>query len=242
MMLTLIEAIAGRTRAEEVARDLGLERWDARHASATFAFTRPFATTVLLNSFAFWNREEFGIRLEPGMDEVSLALVADAWSRTYRSRSSTFAASSASVRSHFGIRIVPDQPGWLKTLAHLLFLTKSQLKHSTARLMQSLLAMESGPPTWLPCNSNIKSNGRCTGGEDTGPLRINAFVFLVPANVLALAAASGAKQPFATDLEIACVRGISMALRRHPCGSIIHLVVRSSIRHFAILEFGVHSL
>jgi hypothetical protein len=28
-----------------------------------------------------WNREQLGIELSPGVDEVSLALVADAWSR-----------------------------------------------------------------------------------------------------------------------------------------------------------------
>ena len=33
MSLTLIEAIAGREKAESVARDLGLDHWDARHAS-----------------------------------------------------------------------------------------------------------------------------------------------------------------------------------------------------------------
>lgn len=108
MMLTLIEAIAGRAKAEAVARDLGVDRWDARHASAAFRITRPFATTVLANRLAFWNREEFGIRLEPGMDEVSLALVADAWSRTYRSRATTYAASADPVKTRNGIRIVPD--------------------------------------------------------------------------------------------------------------------------------------
>lgn len=110
MMLTLIEAIAGRAKAEAVARDLGLERWDARHASAAFRLTRSFATTVLANRMAFWNREELGIRLDPGMDEVSLALVADAWSRTYRSRAATYAASTAAVESRNGIRVIPDRP------------------------------------------------------------------------------------------------------------------------------------
>jgi transcriptional regulator GlxA family with amidase domain len=33
MSLTLIEAIAGHDKAEAVARDLGVEHWDARHAS-----------------------------------------------------------------------------------------------------------------------------------------------------------------------------------------------------------------
>lgn len=109
MTLTLIEAIAGRARANAVARDLGLEQWDARHASAAFRFTRRFAITVLANSAAFWNREELGIRLEPGMDEVSLALVADAWSRTYRSSAATFAASADAVETRNGVRVIPDQ-------------------------------------------------------------------------------------------------------------------------------------
>ncbi len=111
MMLTLIEAIAGRTRAEAVARDLGLETWDARHASGAFRLTRRFATTVLSNRMAFWNREELGIRLQPGMDEVALALVADAWSRTYRSSAATYAASPDAVETMNGVRVVPDRAG-----------------------------------------------------------------------------------------------------------------------------------
>jgi hypothetical protein len=33
-----------------------------------------FATTVLGNFLTFWNREQLGIELQSGMDEVSLAL------------------------------------------------------------------------------------------------------------------------------------------------------------------------
>jgi putative intracellular protease/amidase len=108
MMLTLIEAIGGRDRAEAVARELGIEQWDARHASGAFKFTREFATHVLGNTLAFWNRDELGIALEPGIDELSLALVADAWSRTYRSRTVTFAETDEVV-SLGGIRILPDR-------------------------------------------------------------------------------------------------------------------------------------
>lgn len=111
MMLTLIEAIAGRAKAEAVAHELGLEQWDAPHASDAFRLTRPFATTVLANRMAFWNREELGIRLEPGMDEVSLALVADAWSRTYRSNATSYAASQDAVVTMSGVRVVPDRAG-----------------------------------------------------------------------------------------------------------------------------------
>jgi len=109
MALTLIEAIAGRDRAAAVARELGLPDWDARHDSDAFRFTRPFALTVLGNTLQFWNREELGIELTAGVDEVSLALVADAWSRTYRSRVRTFASSEQGHESLNGIRILPDR-------------------------------------------------------------------------------------------------------------------------------------
>jgi hypothetical protein len=109
MSLTLIEAIAGRPRAEAVAGGLGLSGWDLRHDSGAFMLTRPFALTALRNVLAFWNREDLGLELSPGLDEVSLALVADAWSRTYRSRAVTFARAAGAIESGNGMRIVPDR-------------------------------------------------------------------------------------------------------------------------------------
>lgn len=116
MMLTLIETIAGRPKAKAVARDLGIVRWDARHVSGAFRLTRSFVTTVLANRLAFWNHEELGIALAPGMDEISLALTADAWSRTYRSKVTTH-ASSGMIKTRNGIRIIPDRQGadWPET-------------------------------------------------------------------------------------------------------------------------------
>ena len=114
MMLTLIEAIAGRGKAEDVARGLGLAHWDARHDSEAFRLTRPFALTVMKNNLAFWLHERLGLEIAPGVDEVALALVADAWSRTYRSQVVTFAAVAGPVRSRSGLRILPDRAaaGW----------------------------------------------------------------------------------------------------------------------------------
>jgi putative intracellular protease/amidase len=109
MSLTLIEAIAGRDKAEAVGRDLGLTHWDARHDSDAFRFTRPFALTAIGNALAFWNNEQLGIELAPGVDEVSLALVADAWSRTYRSSAVTFAGTAGAQQTRHGLRILPHQ-------------------------------------------------------------------------------------------------------------------------------------
>ena len=106
--LTLIEAIAGREKAASVAAEIGIERWDASHDSDAFRFTRPFATTVMGNVVQFWARDSYDIALTPEFDAVSLALVADAWSRTYRSRATTSAASGEAIADRDGIRIVPD--------------------------------------------------------------------------------------------------------------------------------------
>lgn len=114
MALTLVEAIAGRQKAETVAAGLGVARWDARHDSSAFQFTRPFALTAMGNTLAFWRKQKLGLQLTPGIDEVSLALVADAWSRTYRSRAVTFADAAGPVESLNGIRLLPDEvrAGW----------------------------------------------------------------------------------------------------------------------------------
>jgi putative intracellular protease/amidase len=109
MSLTLIEAIAGRDKAKAVGRDIGLPDWDARHESDEFKFTRPFALTAIGNTAAFWAHEQLGIELKDGVDEVSLALVTDAWSRTYRSQAVTFARKAGALQSRGGIRILPDQ-------------------------------------------------------------------------------------------------------------------------------------
>ncbi|MFT4099564.1 MAG: DJ-1/PfpI family protein [Burkholderiaceae bacterium] len=112
-MLVLVEAIAGRSVAEELAGEIGAARWDARHASDAFRLTRPFATTVLANvlgnALALRGRETVGIELRPGSDEAALALTADAWSRTYRSKVVAFAASDATIVTRGGVRIRPDE-------------------------------------------------------------------------------------------------------------------------------------
>lgn len=107
MMLTLVEAIAGRAKAAEVAAGLGLATWDARHDSAAFGFTRPFATTALGNRLAVWRHETLALPVGDGVDEVSLALVADAWSRTWRTRVETVAASPVATRS--GLWLLSDR-------------------------------------------------------------------------------------------------------------------------------------
>jgi hypothetical protein len=76
--------------------------------------------TVIGNTVAFWNREQLGIELTPGVDEVSLALVADAWSRTFRSRAVTFSRTAGVQQTRNGIRIIPDKVAMSWPAEHLL--------------------------------------------------------------------------------------------------------------------------
>jgi hypothetical protein len=64
---------------------------------------------VIGNTLAFWNRERLGLELTPGVDEVSLALVADAWSRTFRSPVITFSRGARVQQSRNGLRIIAGE-------------------------------------------------------------------------------------------------------------------------------------
>lgn len=103
-MIALIEAIAGREKAQAVAADLGVSSWTPAHDSTQFGLTPVRATHFLLNKVAFWRDEQWHAAVEDGMDDVALALVADAWSRT--ANVSVEAAASGPVKLRSGMTLV----------------------------------------------------------------------------------------------------------------------------------------
>jgi transcriptional regulator GlxA family with amidase domain len=105
--LALVEAIAGAERARTLARELGIETYDARHDSAAFRLTARHMATAARNWLAFWTHQTLGLQVADGVDEIALAFTADAFSRTYRSRARTV-ASVPTVRSLSGLEIVVD--------------------------------------------------------------------------------------------------------------------------------------
>lgn len=108
-MLTLVEAIAGRAKAAEVAVGLGLGTWDARHDSGAFGLDRRFATTALANRLGPWRHETLALPVGDGVDEITLALVGDAWSRSWRAEVVTVADAPVTTRG--GLRLLPDRSG-----------------------------------------------------------------------------------------------------------------------------------
>lgn len=107
--LALVEAIGGQQRARAVAHALGVTDWGPAHRSSDFKLSAPHLFTVATNWLAFWSHESIGIPVVAGIDEVTLALAADAYSRTYRSQAVSVSPAAAEVRTRGGLSIIPDR-------------------------------------------------------------------------------------------------------------------------------------
>lgn len=110
--LALVEAIAGRERTLNLARELGVADWSAVHHTAPF---RPqFGVNLkALLAVTYTNRwfsrtDLLGLHVVEGVDEIALAVTADAYSRTGRSMLHALSPSSDPVRTRSGMQIVPD--------------------------------------------------------------------------------------------------------------------------------------
>lgn len=114
--LALIEALQGPQRAAELARGVGATDWGVRHNSAEFALDASAVWTTARNTLAFWQFETVGIPVAAGSDDIALALVADAWSRSYRSQAVAVASSPVPLAS--GLTLLPT-PGAQATQAAL---------------------------------------------------------------------------------------------------------------------------
>ncbi|MFC4161898.1 DJ-1/PfpI family protein [Chitinimonas lacunae] len=108
LSLALVEAIAGPARAAAVATEVGVKSWDSRHDSHRFRLGFGLYLTGALN-YLFSRQQDIGLPVSPGVDEIALALSADAFSRTYRSRAYAVAATPGSVRTRHGLTLLPDR-------------------------------------------------------------------------------------------------------------------------------------
>lgn len=105
--LALVEAIGGAARARAVAARLGVDAWDERHESDRFFLDRTSLATGLMNKASFWAHDEWEVPVHDGVDELALALTADAWSRSRRSQA--LAVADRPVTSRRGLVVVPDR-------------------------------------------------------------------------------------------------------------------------------------
>jgi transcriptional regulator GlxA family with amidase domain len=118
--VALVEAIAGRPKAEQVARDLGVANWDARHRSSAFQLSWEHRKAFLRNWLSFWRRETLGVPVSEGVDEIALALTGDAYSRTALSTVITVGSSGEAIRSRHGLTIRPKTSNQAAAVDHML--------------------------------------------------------------------------------------------------------------------------
>lgn len=105
--VALVEAIAGRPKAEALAQDLGVANWDARHRSSEFQLTWEHQKTFMRNWLSFWRHETVGVPVSEGVDEIALGLTVDAYSRTASSTATTVSDGGGVIRSRHGLVIHP---------------------------------------------------------------------------------------------------------------------------------------
>ncbi|MBM9548768.1 DJ-1/PfpI family protein [Leptospira sp. 201903074] len=106
--LAIVESIAGKKKAREVAKDLGVQNWDSVHESERFHLDWKLYLTAAKNRIFIWSYETIGITIYDGIDEISLALMADAYSRTYKSTAVVMHSSQKTILTKSGIRFVSD--------------------------------------------------------------------------------------------------------------------------------------
>jgi putative intracellular protease/amidase len=107
--LALVEAIAGRERAQSLALELGVETWDEQHDSAAFFLDATSKRTAMQNQAA-QPKDVLALPVAPGVDDIAVSFAADSWSRTFRSKAVTVASESA-VTTRYGLQLLPDAVG-----------------------------------------------------------------------------------------------------------------------------------
>lgn len=110
--LALVEAIAGRDRATELAKELGVTDWSASHNSDLFQ--PQFGVNLLSHATRFTNSwfhatESVGVPITTGIDDIALALTVDAYSRTSRSHAYVLASTNRPVQTRSGLVFIPDR-------------------------------------------------------------------------------------------------------------------------------------
>lgn len=110
--LALVEAIAGYEKTAALAKELGVAEWSTQHNSDLFppqfgVNLTAFVVKNFINGL-FHSTQRIGVPVAAGVDDIALALTADAYSRTGRSHAYSVSASSEPVQTRHGLMLLPD--------------------------------------------------------------------------------------------------------------------------------------
>jgi putative intracellular protease/amidase len=145
--IALVEAIAGRVKAEQLAHSLGVANWDARHRSTAFQLTWEHQKTFLRNWFSFWRHETVGVPMSDGVDEIALGLTVDAYSRTALSTVTTIGTHNKVVPSRHGLLIHANTSAATAAVDHVLPALRSDYPAEILDRELNHIASRYGRPT-----------------------------------------------------------------------------------------------
>lgn len=106
--LALVEAIAGTEHAVTLAKQLGVDGWGTQHNSDAFNIVFSDYVKGFTNTF-FHHTDTIGVPIFEGVDEIALALTADAYSATLRSHVYALGQSNAAIKTLSGLMLVPNK-------------------------------------------------------------------------------------------------------------------------------------
>jgi putative intracellular protease/amidase len=106
--IALVEAIAGTERAEALAKSLGVGYWGPKHDSDVFGFTAGDGASAISNA-VFHSRQQIGVPVSAGVDEIAVSFLAEAYSATMRAQVYAVGPTGAPVRTLGGLMLVPDR-------------------------------------------------------------------------------------------------------------------------------------
>ena len=121
--------------------------WDARHRSSAFQLTWEHQKTFLRNWISFWRYETIGVPVSEGVDEIVLALTADAYSRTAISTVTTIGTSGKAIRSRHGLVIHANTSGPAAAVDQMLPALRSDSPAATLDRELAHIASRYGRPT-----------------------------------------------------------------------------------------------
>ena len=106
--IALVEAIGGPDRAAALARELGVSEWGTAHDSDRFGASGALRRAGRMESW-LRRREDVGLQVTAGIDDVTLALTVDAFGRTPQLNVLALTATTATVVTRHGLTILSDR-------------------------------------------------------------------------------------------------------------------------------------
>jgi transcriptional regulator GlxA family with amidase domain len=106
--LALVEALGGQAAAADLATRLGVSDWGPTHHTDDFQVTSRDYLRGIVALLAFWRHETVEAQVTDGTDEIALALWADSWQRSYRTKVLATRPGMTPTRSLNGLTLLPD--------------------------------------------------------------------------------------------------------------------------------------